>query len=79
MRELRNVGPQPGTGASEPAASGARVDLTSELRRHERAIILAALERNRWRMTKTARELNLERSHLYKKMKALGIERPPED
>jgi DNA-binding NtrC family response regulator len=30
-------------------------------------------------MAKTARDLNLERSHLYKKMKALGIERPAND
>ena len=49
------------------------------MRRHERALIVAALERNRWRMAKTARELKLERSHLYKKMKTLGIERPDDD
>ena len=30
-------------------------------------------------MSRAARELNLERSHLYKKMKALGIERPADD
>jgi DNA-binding NtrC family response regulator len=30
-------------------------------------------------MAKAARELNLERSHLYKKLKALGIDRPDED
>jgi DNA-binding NtrC family response regulator len=30
-------------------------------------------------MTKTAEALGLERSHLYKKLKALGIERPVED
>jgi two-component system nitrogen regulation response regulator NtrX len=49
------------------------------MERHERALVLAALERNRWRMTKTADELGLERSHLYKKLKALGIEKPVED
>ena len=37
------------------------------------------LERNRWRMSRAARELGLERSHLYKKLKALGIERQPSD
>ena len=42
----------------------------------ERDVIRAALERNAWRMAATARELQLERSHLYKKVKALGIERP---
>ena len=68
-------------GAAGPARGGAArsLDLASELRRHERDIIINALERNRWRMARTAKELNLERSHLYKKLKALGIERPPED
>ncbi len=70
-------------GAVAPAAadraSGESLDLATQLMRHEKAIILAALERHRWRMSKTARELSLERSHLYKKMKALGIERPSDD
>ena len=42
----------------------------------EQAAIVAALRRNKWRMSATADELGLERSHLYKKVKALGIERP---
>jgi DNA-binding NtrC family response regulator len=41
----------------------------------EREIVLACLEKNRWHVSNTARELELERSHLYKKMRALGIER----
>jgi DNA-binding NtrC family response regulator len=60
--------------ASSPPA--APFDLASELQRYERALILRVLERNRWQMSKAAQELNLERSHLYKKLKALGIERP---
>jgi DNA-binding NtrC family response regulator len=40
----------------------------------ERDIILAALEANDNHISNTARELGLERSHLYKKMKALGID-----
>ncbi len=39
----------------------------------EREIVLAALEANHNHIANTARELQLERSHLYKKMKALGI------
>jgi DNA-binding NtrC family response regulator len=39
----------------------------------ERDLVLAALEANDWHMAATARELHLERSHLYKKMRALGI------
>ncbi len=72
--------PDSGSTAAAPAASdgGGRTDLASLMERHERALVLASLERNRWRMTKTANELGLERSHLYKKLKALGIERPAE-
>ena len=39
----------------------------------ERKILLAALSTHDGNMTATAAALNLERSHLYKKMKALGI------
>ena len=42
----------------------------------ERRLILAALEQEGWRMTDVARTLGLERSHLYKKLKTLDIERP---
>ncbi len=75
-----NAAGGPGNATSaDAAASAAGGNLSAEMQRHERAIILAALERNRWRMAKTARELKLERSHLYKKMKALGIDRPDDD
>ena len=40
----------------------------------ERAQILAELKRHNQRMTDTARALGLERSHLYKKCQALGID-----
>jgi DNA-binding NtrC family response regulator len=39
----------------------------------ERDIIMDALEANEHHISNTAKELSLERSHLYKKMKALGI------
>jgi DNA-binding NtrC family response regulator len=51
----------------------------------EREIVLAALDANQHHIANTARELGLERSHLYKKMRALGIkpkrgeEEEPED
>jgi len=41
----------------------------------EREIVLAALERHGDNMAETARALGLERSHLYKKLRALGIRR----
>jgi DNA-binding NtrC family response regulator len=81
-------GPAPGAAGaaafgspSGAAAEGrpAPLDLAAQLKSQEKAIILAALERHHWRMSRAARELKLERSHLYKKMKALGIERPTED
>jgi DNA-binding NtrC family response regulator len=43
----------------------------------EREIIIAALAANDHLVAATARELGLERSHLYKKMKTLGIEHGP--
>lgn len=41
----------------------------------EREVIISRLNENDWQMTQTAKDLELERSHLYKKLKALGIER----
>ena len=40
----------------------------------EREIILAALDAHDHHVSNTAKELQLERSHLYKKMRALGID-----
>jgi two-component system nitrogen regulation response regulator NtrX len=42
----------------------------------EQLLIEKRLRSNSWNVSKTAKELGLERSHLYKKMKALGIEKP---
>lgn len=39
----------------------------------ERDLVLRALEHHQGHITRTAADLGLERSHLYKKMKALGI------
>ncbi len=40
---------------------------------YEREFILRKLEENQWNMTRSAAALGLERSHLYRKMKSLGI------
>ncbi|HEV8385701.1 MAG TPA: sigma-54 dependent transcriptional regulator [Candidatus Acidoferrales bacterium] len=40
---------------------------------YEREFILRKLEENQWNMTRTAAAVGLERSHLYRKMKSLGI------
>ena len=41
----------------------------------ERQVVRRTLDAHHWRMTEVAQELGLERSHLYKKLKSLGIER----
>jgi two-component system nitrogen regulation response regulator NtrX len=43
---------------------------------YEREFILRKLQEHRWNMTQTANALGLERSHLYRKMKSLGIAAP---
>lgn len=45
----------------------------------ERDFILKKLRENNWNMTKTAEVLGIERSNLYKKIKALGITLPEGD
>jgi DNA-binding NtrC family response regulator len=48
--------------------------LEDALREPERLIILRALEANAWNRQKTADDLKINRTTLYKKMKVLGIE-----
>ncbi len=40
---------------------------------YEREFILRKLQENQWNMTRTATAIGLERTHLYRKMKSLGI------
>ncbi len=49
--------------------------LREMLEEAERDLVLRALEHNKGHITNTAAGLGLERSHLYKKMKSLGIKR----
>jgi two-component system nitrogen regulation response regulator NtrX len=48
--------------------------LAERVETFERETLLAELKRNRHHMTKTAKALGLERSHLYKKCQQLGID-----
>jgi two-component system nitrogen regulation response regulator NtrX len=68
-----------GAAATTTGTEETRGTLAARVDAFERKTVLEALERNRWRMTRTAEQLGLERSHLYKKLKALGIERPVEE
>jgi len=43
--------------------------------RYEREFIISKLKENNWNVSQTARLLGLERSYLYRKMKAYGIEK----
>ncbi len=46
------------------------------VRQFERQMILRTLRREGWKIAQTARNLGLERSHLYKKMRAYEIRKP---
>ena len=68
---------------SPSIASGSSFDPESSLKtmldRVERELIGEALTHHDGHVTNTASGLGLERSHLYKKMKALGIRKPSDD
>jgi DNA-binding NtrC family response regulator len=67
-------------GARRPRADRYRegAPLRDLLEEAEREIVLAALEKHADNVAETARALGLERSHLYKKMRALGVKRGTE-
>jgi DNA-binding NtrC family response regulator len=65
-----------GTPAQADASSASSTTLKESLKEAERSILVRVLEKNRWHMAKSARELGLERSHLYRKLKALGVKPP---
>jgi DNA-binding NtrC family response regulator len=60
--------PTAGSGSTTNGTLAERVDA------FEREVMLAELKRHSYRMTETAKALGLERSHLYKKCQALGID-----
>lgn len=60
--------------APEPEEPWTPMPLEEALREPERRIILKALEANNWNRQKTAEDLRINRTTLYKKMKQLGIE-----
>jgi anaerobic nitric oxide reductase transcription regulator len=59
--------------ASHPIVAGSG-PLAERVDSFEKQTILAELKRHGYNMTATARELGLERSHLYKKCQQLGID-----
>ena len=65
----------PGARRPRPDRFREGAPLKDLLEEAEREIVLAALERHGDNLAETARALGLERSHLYKKLRALGIRR----
>jgi two-component system nitrogen regulation response regulator NtrX len=59
-----------------PTEDGAPVPLKLARSRFERQYILERLSANRGNLGNTARDLGIERTNLYRKMKRLGIESP---
>ena len=66
----------PAQAAASVASLGAPAtgSLAERVDGFEREVLLAELKRHSYRMTETAKALGLERSHLYKKCQALGID-----
>jgi two-component system, NtrC family, nitrogen regulation response regulator NtrX len=71
--DVRVALPQPevGSAGGESVRGGT---LAERVEAFEREVILSELKRNHNHMTKTAKDLGLERSHLYKKCQHLGID-----
>jgi two-component system nitrogen regulation response regulator NtrX len=71
-RPGREGGVLPGTTAWETTS------LREARERFEREYILMHLQENQWNVTRTAEKLRIERSNLHRKLKAYGIEGPPD-
>jgi two-component system nitrogen regulation response regulator NtrX len=65
----------PAGGTAGPTSVGAG-PLAERVQSFERDVILAELKRAGYQITKAAKTLGLERSHLYKKAEQLGIDIP---
>jgi two-component system nitrogen regulation response regulator NtrX len=63
-------------GASAPGDSAGSRSLREARDAFERAFILGELRAQDWNMTRTAEKLGIERSHLYRKLKAYRIATP---
>ena len=69
--EARHLPPELFRGSAR--APSAAMSLQQARQETERDFILRKLEENRWNVSRTAQAVGLERSHLHRKMKALGI------
>src|SRR5213596_1395173 len=65
--------------AATPAGEAGERSLRDARESFERAYILAELRANDWNVTRTAERLGIERSHLYRKLKAYNLVPPSRD
>ncbi|OLD39578.1 MAG: Fis family transcriptional regulator [Candidatus Rokubacteria bacterium 13_1_40CM_2_68_8] len=65
--------------AALPASEARERSLKDARDNFERAYILTELRTNDWNVTRTAERLGIERSHLYRKLKAYNINPPKRD
>lgn len=71
---IRFAKPSSEFAASPTSPADGPQDLQAALREPERRLILEALDRNGWNRTRAAMELGIDRTTLYKKMRALEID-----
>lgn len=72
---MENSGSASNRPCDEKADQGPE-SLKEACREFEAEYIRSMLEKNNWNITNTSKELHIDRSNLYKKMKQLGIEQP---
>jgi len=74
LETVRIALPEPASPHITVSDSSSR--LADRVQSFEREVILSELKRNNYQITKAAKSLGLERSHLYKKAEQLGIDLP---
>ena len=65
---------EPEADVSSESDDSSTEGLKSLMESYEKRLILAALEKNKWRRLKSASDLNINRKTLFKKMKQHGLE-----
>ena len=66
----------PAAGPAEPSGAWVPMPLAEALLEPERRILIAALDANGWNRNAAARDLGIDRTTLYKKIKRFGLDRP---
>ena len=75
LREGVSSIPRGGSAGASGAGNYRGLPLLDARKRFEHDLIVEALERNDWNVSRAADELGIERTNLHKKMKMLGVSR----